>query len=114
MTGQQRSVPQSVRVLYLALYLVFLFAMNRLATGRWLPLTTSKGLWFYSGAAAVTLGCLPVLLCSWLARVTACGIVVGPRKISHIERHEHHGGLKNRAWARFSAPFFRSMAFPCR
>ncbi|MFH1739538.1 MAG: DUF87 domain-containing protein [bacterium] len=60
MTGQQRSVPQSVRLLYLALYLAFLFVMNRLAFGQWLPLTTSKGLWFYSGAAALILGSLLV------------------------------------------------------
>jgi hypothetical protein len=60
MTGQQRSVPQSVRLLYLALYLAFLFTMNRLAFGQWLPLTTEKGLWFYSGAAALILGSLLV------------------------------------------------------
>jgi len=60
MTGQQRSVPQSVRLLYLALYLAFLFTMNRLAFGQWLPLTTEKGLWFYSGAAALVLGSLLV------------------------------------------------------
>lgn len=70
MTDKQKSVPQSVRLVYLAFYLVFLFVMNRLAFGQWLPLTTSKGLWFYSGAAALILGPLPVLLCLWLARVT--------------------------------------------
>ncbi len=32
--------------------------MNRLAFGQWLPLTTSKGLWFYSGASALILGSL--------------------------------------------------------
>lgn len=58
MTGQQKNVPQSVRLLYLVLYLAFLFAMNRLAFGQWLPLPTSKGLWFYSGAAALILGSL--------------------------------------------------------
>lgn len=60
MTGQQRSVPQSVRLLYLGLYLGFLFAMNRMAFEQWLPLTTEKGLWFYSGAAALILGSLLV------------------------------------------------------
>lgn len=58
MTGRQRSVPQSLRLLYLGLYLAFLFSMNRMAFGQWLPLTTEKGLWFYSGAAALILGSL--------------------------------------------------------
>ncbi len=60
MTGQQRGVPQSVRLLYLALYLAILFVMNRLAFGQWLPLATERGLWFYSGAAALILGSLLV------------------------------------------------------
>lgn len=30
--------------------------MNRIGFGQWLPLTSSKGLWFYSGAAALILG----------------------------------------------------------
>lgn len=68
MTGQQRSAPQSVRLLYLTLYLAFLFAINRLAFGQWLPLTTAKGLWFYSGAAALILGSLSVLLSLWFAK----------------------------------------------
>ena len=60
MMAQGRNVPQSVRLLYLVLYLFFLFAMNRMAFGHWLPLTTEKGLWFYSGAAALILGSLLV------------------------------------------------------
>jgi len=55
---RQKDVSQPVRLLYLVLYLAFLFLMNRLAFGQWLPLTTSKGLWFYSGAAALILGSL--------------------------------------------------------
>ena len=34
----------------------FLFVMNRIGFGQWLPLTNSKGLWFFSGAAALILG----------------------------------------------------------
>ncbi|MCJ7481996.1 MAG: DUF87 domain-containing protein [Thermodesulfovibrionales bacterium] len=47
---------QPVRLLFLVLYMLFLFVMNRIGFGQWLPLTSSKGLWFYSGAAALILG----------------------------------------------------------
>lgn len=60
MIGRQKDVSQPVRLLYLILYLTFLFLMNWMAFGQWLPLTTSKGLWFYSGAAALILGSLLV------------------------------------------------------
>jgi len=60
MTGKQKDVSQPVRLLYLVIYLAFIFLMNRLAFGQWLPLTTPKGLWFYSGAAALILGSLLV------------------------------------------------------
>jgi len=58
MMERQKNVSQPVRLLYLVLYLPFLFLMNQLAFGQWLPLTNSKGLWFYSGAAALILGSL--------------------------------------------------------
>ena len=58
MMERQKNVSQPVRLLYLVLYLAFLFLMNRLAFGQWLPFSTSKGLWFYSGAAALILGSL--------------------------------------------------------
>jgi hypothetical protein len=60
MMERQKNVSQPVRLLYLVLYLAFLFLMNRLAFDQWLPLTNSKGLWFYSGAAALILGSLLV------------------------------------------------------
>jgi hypothetical protein len=60
MMGKQKDVSQPIRLLYLVIYLAFLFLMNRLAFGQWLPLTDSKGLWFYSGAAALILGSLLV------------------------------------------------------
>ncbi len=60
MIGRQKDVSQPVRLLYLILYLTFLFLMNWMAFGQWLPLTTSKGLWFYSGAAALILGSILV------------------------------------------------------
>ncbi|KAF0108493.1 MAG: hypothetical protein FD146_1067 [Anaerolineaceae bacterium] len=58
MMRRQKDVSQTVRLFYLVLYLAFLFLMNQLAFGQLLPLTTSKGLWFYSGAAALILGSL--------------------------------------------------------
>jgi uncharacterized protein len=58
MMERQKNVSQPVRFLYLVLYMGFLFWINQLAFGQWLPLTTSKGLWFYSGAAALILGSL--------------------------------------------------------
>lgn len=51
---------QPVRLLFLFVYLVFLISMNRLGFGQWLPSTDPKGLWFYSGAAALILGSLLV------------------------------------------------------
>ena len=60
MTGRHNNVSQAVRLSYLAGYLAFLFVINRLAFGQWVPLTTSKGLWFYSGAAALVLGSMLV------------------------------------------------------
>jgi len=60
MMGRQKDASQPVRLLYLVLYLAFLFLMNQLAFGQWLPFSTSKGLWFYSGAAALILGSLLV------------------------------------------------------
>ncbi len=60
MMRRQKDTSQPVRLFYLVLYLAFLFLMNRLAFGQWLPLTTSKGLWFYSGAVALILGSLLV------------------------------------------------------
>jgi hypothetical protein len=51
---------QPIRLVYLGLYLGFLFAMNRMAFGQWLPMISDKGLWFYSGAAALILGSLLV------------------------------------------------------
>ncbi len=58
MIAQEKNFSQTIRLLYLALYLFFLVIMNRFAFGQWLPITTSKGLWFYSGAAALILGSL--------------------------------------------------------
>ncbi len=49
---------QSVRLVYLMIYLVFLVVMNHVAFGHWLPVTPEKSLWFYSGAAALILGSL--------------------------------------------------------
>jgi hypothetical protein len=60
MTGRHNSVSQAVRLSYLIGYLAFLFVINRFAFGQWVPPTTSKGLWFYSGAAALILGSLLV------------------------------------------------------
>ncbi|MDY0149381.1 MAG: DUF87 domain-containing protein [Kiritimatiellia bacterium] len=60
MKTKHQDVPQSIRLLYVLIYLIFLFLVNRLAFGQWLPLTSEKGLWFYAGAAALILGSLLV------------------------------------------------------
>ena len=49
---------QKIRLIYIIIYLVILFIINYLAFGVWLPLTSSKGLWFYSGAASLIFGSL--------------------------------------------------------
>jgi uncharacterized membrane protein YhhN len=61
MTPHGRNASQAISLLCLALYLLFLFVMNRLAFGRWVPMPTEKGLWFCSGAAALILGSLLVI-----------------------------------------------------
>jgi hypothetical protein len=53
-------VKQSTRLAILLTYLVALFAASRVAHGSWLPPTSEKGLWFYSGLAALLLGRLLV------------------------------------------------------
>jgi uncharacterized protein len=60
MITRQKDVSQSIRLLYLVVYLAFLFLINQLAFNQLLPLTNSKGLWFYSGASALILGSLLV------------------------------------------------------
>lgn len=50
------SLSQKSRLVALFLYIVLLFNASRLALGSWLPPTTQKGLWFYSGLAALLLG----------------------------------------------------------
>lgn len=49
---------QKIRLLYLVIYLIILFIINYMAFGVWLPPTSSKGLWFYSGAASLIFGSL--------------------------------------------------------
>ena len=56
MTPKPKSVSQPIRFLYLIVYLGFLFMINRIAFDQWMPLTTPKGLWFFTGAAALVLG----------------------------------------------------------
>lgn len=47
---------QSTRLIFLCLYLLLLFAINKLAFGSWLPESGDKGLWFYTAAASILLG----------------------------------------------------------
>jgi hypothetical protein len=54
------SLGQKTRLVALFLYIALLFCASRLALGSWLPPTTEKGLWFYSGLAALLLGNLIV------------------------------------------------------
>ena len=60
--GQEQLSPlsQPVRLFILALYVAGLFVASKLALGTWLPPTSDKGLWFYSGLAAILLGSLLV------------------------------------------------------
>ncbi len=51
-----RSLGQRTRLVILLLYVVLLFSASKLALGFWIPPTTEKGLWFYSGLAALLLG----------------------------------------------------------
>lgn len=55
-----KPLTQFIRLLILITYIVLLFVASRLAFGSWLPPTTEKGLWFYSGLAALLLGNLLV------------------------------------------------------
>src|SRR6266851_3409532 len=50
------SLGQKTRLVALFLYIALLFCASKLALGSWLPPTTEKGLWFYSGLAALLLG----------------------------------------------------------
>jgi hypothetical protein len=51
---------QPARVLILVLYVLILFLCSKLALNSWIPPSTDKGLWFYSGLAALLLGNLLV------------------------------------------------------
>lgn len=49
---------QTTRLWILILYVIGLFVASRYALGTWLPPASEKGLWFYSGLAAILLGSL--------------------------------------------------------
>lgn len=55
-----KSPSQATRLLILLLYTTVLVVAAKLALGSWYPPTTEKGLWFYSGLAAIILGNLLV------------------------------------------------------
>ncbi len=55
-----KSLTQFIRLLILITYVILLFVASKLAFDSWLPPTTEKGLWFYSGLAALLLGNLLV------------------------------------------------------
>ncbi len=54
------TLSQPARLGILGLYVAGLLFASRLALGAWLPPTSEKGLWFYSGLAAILLGSLLV------------------------------------------------------
>ncbi len=54
------SLGQKSRLIALFLYVALLFVTSKLALSSWIPPTTQKGLWFYSGLAALLLGNLIV------------------------------------------------------
>ena len=47
---------QSTRLIFLFIYVLLLFAINKWAFGSWLPESGEKGLWFYTAAASILLG----------------------------------------------------------
>lgn len=47
---------QSTRLIFLALYIILLFVVNKFAFGTWAPESAEKGLWFYTAAASILLG----------------------------------------------------------
>lgn len=53
-------IGQKTRLAALFLYVGLLFCASKFALGYWLPPTSEKGLWFYSGLAALLLGNLIV------------------------------------------------------
>jgi hypothetical protein len=55
-----KPLTQFIRLTILIIYIVLLFVVSKLAFDSWLPPTTEKGLWFYSGLAALLLGNLLV------------------------------------------------------
>lgn len=54
------SLSQRARLVILLLYIAALFIASKAALGTWLPPVNEKGLWFYSGLAAILLGNLLV------------------------------------------------------
>jgi len=54
MTIEKRK--QSTRLIFLFIYVLLLFVINKFAFGSWLPESGDKGLWFYTAAASILLG----------------------------------------------------------
>lgn len=54
------TLSQRTRLIILGLYVIMLLCASKFALGSWLPPTTEKGLWFYSGLATLLLGNLLV------------------------------------------------------
>ena len=55
-----RRLSQQTRLAILIAYVAALLAASKFALGSWIPPTSEKGLWFYSGLAALLLGNLLV------------------------------------------------------
>lgn len=55
-----KATSQRTRLIILGVYILILFGASNLALGSWFPPTSQKGLWFYSGLAAILLGNLLV------------------------------------------------------
>ncbi len=93
MIQRQKNVSQPIRLLYLFLYLAFLFLINYIVFAQWLPLTNSKGLWFYSGASALILGSLlvtpfftsPANAISYLIAALIAVIIYDPKSADFVD-----------------------------
>jgi hypothetical protein len=100
MEMSRRTFNQRTRLIILLLYVFGLFCASKLALGSWLPPTSQKGLWFYSGLAALLLGNLlvtPFYTKPADAISYAVAGVIGLLAVN-IWPIEHHAGFDQFLW----------------
>ncbi len=95
-----KSLGQRARLIVLISYIALLFCASRIALGSWLPPTSEKGLWFYSGLATLLLGNLlvsPFYTKPADAISYAVAAIVGLLAIT-IPAQGHHTGFDRFLW----------------